>query len=203
MNTYFESLLEGYNNQANNSTVKSVIYDAMEKCAYSYRPDYVCYDMAMYVALYNCATSTRQRKHTLEHIESIIDDDYIGHEELLSNFKEFIVMKDFLKNDDEKEFDAICMKALNFFEEQKKDSKSETFAGQADSIPDVPLWQADKELKEVAEIIVSTGMNNLESYQNAQLVLGHWNLLAVSISHGFFLNLKKSLKICLILPFWL
>jgi hypothetical protein len=40
----------------------------------------------------------------------------------------------------------------------------------------------------VAEIIVSTDMHNLESYQNAQLVLGHWDLLAVSFSHGFFVN---------------
>jgi hypothetical protein len=29
-------------------------------------------------------------------------------------------------------------------------------------------------------------MHNLESYQNAQLVLGQWDL-AVSVSHGFFL----------------
>jgi hypothetical protein len=34
-------------------------------------------------------------------------------------------------------------------------------------------------------------MHNLESYQNAQLVLGRWNLLAVSISHSFFLKWKS------------
>ena len=74
---------------------------------------------------------------------------------------------------DVEEFDAICMEALDFFEKQKKESEFETFAGQADFIPDVPLWKAYEELKEVAEIIVATGMHNLESYQNAELVLGH------------------------------
>jgi hypothetical protein len=33
-------------------------------------------------------------------------------------------------------------------------------------------------------------MHNLESYHDARLVLEHWDLLAVSISHSFFLNEK-------------
>lgn len=172
MNTYFESLLEGYNNQANNGTVKSIIYDAMEEYAYSYQPGYVCYDMAMYVALYNCATSTRQRKHALEHIESIIDDDFIGHEEILSNFKEFIVLKDSLNAADEKEFDAICMKAFDFFKNQLKNSLFEARAGQCDFIPDVPVGTANDELKEVSKVIVSTDMRHFKSYQDASVVLG-------------------------------
>jgi len=65
------------------------------------------------------------------------------------------------------------MEALDCFEKQKKESEFTSFAGQSDFIPDVPLWKADEELREVAEVIVSTDMHNLESYQNAQLVLGH------------------------------
>ena len=81
-------------------------------------------------------------------------------------------MNEFLNEDDVEEFDAICIKALDFFEQQKKESEFETFAGQADFIPDVPLWKAYGELNEMAEIIIATDMHNLESYQNAQLVLG-------------------------------
>ena len=186
----FASLLDGFF-QANNEVVKSTIYDAMVGYADSYHPGYTCYDMDMYVALYKCAKTSKERKHALEHIYSIIaDDSYQYHDELIQNFKEFTQIREFLNEKDVEEFDAICMEALDFFEKQKKESEFETFAGQSDFIPDVPLWKAYEELKEVAEIIVSTGMHNLESYQNAQLVLGHWNLLAVSISHGFFIIIK-------------
>jgi len=186
----FASLLDGFS-QANNEVVKSTIYDAMVEYADSYHPGYTCYDMDMYVALYKCAKTSKERKHALEHIYSIIaDDSYQYHDELIQNFKEFTQIREFLNEKDVEEFDAICMEALDFFEKQKKESEFETFAGQSDFIPDVPLWKAYEELKEVAEIIVSTGMHNLESYQNAQLVLGHWNLLAVSISHGFFIIIK-------------
>ena len=82
-------------------------------------------------------------------------------------------MKDFLNEKDVEEFDAICMEALDFFKKKKEESEFETFAGQADFIPDVPLWKASEELKEVAEVIVGTDMHNLESYQNARIVLGN------------------------------
>ena len=169
----FASLLDGFF-QANNEVVKSTIYDAMVEYADSYHPGYTCYDMDMYVALYKCAKTSKERKHALEHIYSIIaDDSYQYHDELIQNFKEFTQIREFLNEKDVEEFDAICMEALDFFEKQKKESEFEPFAGQSDFIPDVPLWKAYEELKEVAEIIVSTGMHNLESYQNAQLVLGH------------------------------
>jgi len=187
MQNYFKNLLERFY-QAKSDAVKSTIYDAMVEYADSYHPGYSCYDMDMYVALYKCAKTSKERKHALEHIYSIIaDDSFQYHDELIDNFKEFVSMKEYLNEKDVEEFDAICMEALDFFEKQKKESEFETFAGQADFIPDVPLWKAYEELKEVAEIIVSTGMHNLESYQNAQLVLGQWKLLAVSISHGFFI----------------
>ena len=173
MNHYFKTLLVSYE-QADNNALKLIIYDAMVEYADSYHPGYTCYDMDMYIALYKCANTSKDRKHVLEHIYSIIaDDSYQYHDELIQNFKEFTQIKEFLNEKDVEEFDAICMEALDFFEKQKKESEFETFAGQADFIPDVPLWKAYEELKEVAEIIVSTGMHNLESYQNAELVLGH------------------------------
>jgi len=186
MTQYFKDLLVSFQ-QAKSEAMKSTIYDAMVEYADSYHPGYTCYDMDMYVALYKCAKTSKNRKHALEHIYSIIaDDSFQYHDELIQNFKEFTQMKEFLNEDDVEEFDAICMETLDFFEKQKKESEFETFAGQADFIPEVPLWKAYEELKEVAKIIVSTDMHNLESYQNAQLVLGQWDLLAVSVSHGFF-----------------
>ena len=171
MEKYFENLLVGFQ-QAKNDAVKSTIYDAMVEYADSYHPGYTCYDMDMYVALYKCAKTSKNRKHALEHIYSIIaDDSFQYHDELIQNFKEFAQMKEFLNEDDVEEFDVICMEALDFFEKQKKESEFDTFAGE--SIPDVPLLKAYEELKEVAEIIVSTDMHNLESYQNARIVLGH------------------------------
>ena len=173
MTDFFRNLLVGFE-QADNSAVKNTIYDAMVEYADSYHPGYTCYDMDMYVALYKCAKTSKERRHALEHIQNIIvDDSYQYHDELIQNLKEFTQIKEFLNEKDVEEFDAICMKALDFFEKQKKESEFETFAGQADFIPDVPLLKAYEELKEAAEIIVSTDMHNLESYQNAQLVLGH------------------------------
>ena len=172
MDKFFNNLIVGFE-QAKSSAVKSTIYDAMVEYADSYRPGYTCYDMDMYVALYKCAKTSKERKHVLEHIYSIIaDDSYQYHDELIQNFKEFTQIKEFLNEKDVEEFDAICMEALDLFEKQKKKSEFETFAGQGDFIPDVPLLKAYEELKEVAEIIVSTGMHNLESYQAAASVLG-------------------------------
>ena len=173
MDKFFNDLLVGFQ-QAKNDAVKSTIYDAMVEYADSYHDGYVCYDMAMYVALYKCAKTSKQRKYALEHIQYIIaDDSFQYHDELIQNLKEFTQMKDFLNEKDVEKFDAICKEALDFFKKKKEESKFETFAGQADFIPDVPLWKASEELKEVAEVIVGTDMHNLKSYQNAQLVFGH------------------------------
>ena len=161
--------------QAKSKSLRSTIYDAMVEYANSYHPGYTCYDMDMYIALYKRAKTSKERKHVLEHIYSIITDDaFQYHDELIQNFKEFIQINEFLNEKDVEKFDAICMKALDFFVKQKKESEFEAFVGQADFIPDMPLRNAYAELKEVAEIIVSTGMPNLKSYQKAQLVLGHW-----------------------------
>ena len=167
----FASLLDGFF-QANNEVVKSTIYDAMVEYADSYHPGYTCYDMDMFVALYKCARTNEQRKHALEHIQDIIVDDYQYHDELIQNFKEFTLIREFLNENDEEVFDAICKEFLDFFIKQKEESEFEASAGQADFIPDVPVWEAHRELKEVAEIIVGTDMRNLQSYQKARLVLG-------------------------------
>lgn len=202
MNTKFKSLLETFS-QANNDVVRNIIFGKMEEYAYSYRPDYTCYDMDMYVALYKCANTSQQRKHVLEHIQSIIDEDaFQYHDELIENLRQFVSITGSLKEEDEKEFDTICMQAFDFFDKQLQWSYDQAMCGQADFIPDVPLGVAERERREVAEIIVSTGMRNLESYQAAASVLGLWNLSCECISQ-LFLKMKKSAKICLILQFWL
>ena len=187
MTNYFRDLLECFY-QAN-GTMKNTIYDEMVEYADSYHPGYVCYDMDMYVALYKCAKTNKQREHVLEHISDIVDDDsFQFHDELIKNLKEFTLMKEFLNENDAEKFDAICMQVLDFFKKQKKESEFEAFAGQSDFIPDVPVWKANGELKEVAEIIVSTDMRGMESYREALVVLGQWDLLAVSVSYGFFVK---------------
>ncbi len=199
---YFSNLLECFN-QASNDVVRNIIFEEMEEYAYSYRPDYTCYDMDMYVALYKCAKTSQQRKHVLEHIQSIIDEDaFQYHDELIENLRQFVSIIGFLKEEDEKEFDTICMQAFEFFDKRLQWSYDQAICGQADFIPDVPLGVAERERREVAEIIVSTGMRNLESYQAAASVLGLWNLSCECISQ-LFLKMKKSAKICLILQFWL
>lgn len=186
MDKYFAELLEQFN-QANNDSVKNTIYDAMVEYADSYHPGYTCYDMDMFVALYKCAKTNEQREHALEHIQDIIvDDSYQYHDELIQNFKEFTLMKEFLNENDEEVFDAMCKEFLDFFIKQKKESEFEAFAGQADFIPNAPVDIARKELKEVAEIIVGTDMRRIESYRKASEVHGIWDLLAVSVSYGFF-----------------
>ena len=193
MTKYFSSLLEGYNNPANNETVKSIIYDAMEEYAYSYQPGYVCYDMSMYVALYKCAKTEQQRKHALYHMNSIIiDDAFQSHEELIQNFKEFILLKDFLHEEDIIEFDILCMMELDFFKKELEWSRVQAKCGQADFIPDVPVGTAYEYLKEVAELVISTGLP-LESFEVAQKILTKWKISCGYFSQ-LFLKWKNNMK---------
>ena len=176
MRENLEELLDGFHS-TNSSAVKSAIYNEMLMKVNSHCKNarYGCYDMFMYVALYKCAVLPQQRKHALEQMYSIIiDDTYQNHSELIQNLEEFTQMKEFLNEDDVIEFDAICMEALDFFEKKMKESEFEAFAGQSDFIPEVPLWEAENELKKVAELVVSTGMSDLESYQEAVKVLNTW-----------------------------
>ena len=168
----YEELLETFY-QANNDAVRSVIFEEMEEYAYSYRPDYTCYDMDMYVALYKCAKTDEQREHALQNIQDVIDEDaFQSHEELIENLRQFVSIIGSLKEEDEKKFDTICMQAFDFFDKQLQWSYDQAMCGQADFIPDVPLGVAERERREVAEIIASTGMRNLESYQACASVLG-------------------------------
>lgn len=187
MNSKFEKLLEHFY-QATTDAEKNTIYGEMEGYAYSFRRDYSCYDVDMYVALYKCAMVPYQRKNALNHISSIIADDYIGHEELIDNFKEFVSMDEFLKDEDKDEFDILCMTELDFFKKELKWAEAQVNCGQADFGVDVCIPKAVNELKGVAGLIVSTGMLDLESYQEAVKVLNSWEGLAVSVSHGFSLN---------------
>lgn len=170
---YFEELLEGFN-QANNDTVKNVIYHSMEEFAYSYHPGYTCYDIDMYIVLYKCAKTSKQRKHVFEQIQDIIDDDaFQTHEELIKNLREVVSLTEFLKEEDEEKFDLVCTKSLDFFKKQLSWSRAQARCGQSDFIPDTPLNVAEDELKEVAEIIVSADKRNSASYQDAAKILGN------------------------------
>ena len=202
MNSKFEKLLDRFY-QATTEAEKNTIYGEMEGYAYSFRRDYSCYDVDMYVALYKCAKTDEQREHALQNIQDVIDEDaFQYHDELIENLRQFVSIIDSLKEEDEKKFDTICMQAFDFFDKQLQWSYNQAMCGQAGFIPDVPLGVAERERREVAEIIASTGMRNLESYQAAASVLGLWNLSCEYISQ-LFLKIKKFAKICLILQFWL
>jgi len=192
MTNYFKDLVSGYN-QASSNVVKNTIYDAMVKYAGEYHPGYVCYDMDMYVALYKYATTSDQRKHALNEIYGIIDDDFIGHRELIDNFKEFISMKEFLNGENKTEFDFLCMTELDFFKKALKWSLDQAKCGQADFYPDVPVSETEGELKKIAELIVSTGMSDLESYHEALEVLKEWFISREYISR-LFLKWKSPWK---------
>ena len=140
---------------------------------------YGCYDMFMYVALYKCAVSPQQRKNALERAYSIIiDDTYQDHDDLISNFSEFVSLAESLDEEDKTEFDIICMTELDFFQKELKWANDQVKCGQADFGADVSIPNAVNELKEVAELIISTGMSDLESYQEAVKLLGEWILAA-------------------------
>jgi len=168
MTDVFKGLVESYNSTSNEA-VRGIIYDAMMRYTKEYHPGYVCYDMDMYVALYKYATTPAQRKYVLNHICSIIDDDFIGEDELVSNFKEFApVMKDFLHKDDVFEFDALCTIELSFFMNLLEESKNPK---RHHVIPPLPVDVVEGYLKEVAEAVLSTNMKDLESYEMALKIL--------------------------------
>ena len=172
MTKHFASLLEGYENQANNKVVKGVLYNLMKEYAYSYQHGYVCYDMDMYVALYKCANTSQERKIALEHMLGIMGDDaFQTNKELLQDFKEFISLKKILKDEDKQDFDIICLEALDVFKKNLKWSQELAKCGQADFYPDVPISETKGELKEIAELIISIGMSDMVSHQEALKVL--------------------------------
>ena len=149
--------------------VKGFLYDDMVRYAKEYHTGYVCYDMDMYVALYECAMTPIQRKNALNYICDIIDDDFIGEEELVSNFKEFApVMKNFLNKDDVIYFDALCIIELDFFMKLLEESKSPK---EHHVIPPPSVEVAKGYLDEVAKAIISTDMKELESYGIASKIL--------------------------------
>ena len=157
----------------------------MVKYTQEYHPGYVCYDMDMYTALYKCAMTSEQRNEALDKVDSIITDDcYQSHDEIISNFREFLSLKDFIHEKDILYFDDICSDELDFFKKQLEWVRDQAKCGQADFGCDVSIPEAKKELKEIAELIVFTDMTNLKSYKEASKVLEKWNL-AVGFSHGF------------------
>ena len=163
MTDYFKKLVAEYNS-AKSEFLKSIIYDAMLGYVEEYHEGYVYYDMDMYVALYKCSTTPGQRTFALKQMDEIIVDDYIYTDGLIENFKAFVSLKDFLNVDDVVEFDILCMKELNFF----KARFDATVSGEKNY---VSVGEAKEELKDVAQLIVSTGMFDMGSYQLASRIL--------------------------------
>lgn len=148
--------------------MENMVYDEMVEYADSYNSDCV----SMYVDLYKCAKISKRNNHILEHIYSIIiDEDTFKYPyEIIRDFKEVISLTDFLDEKDEDKFDDICRKILNFFRKQYRDSIWGN--GQNGTAPYASIVASSMELTEVAEIIISTDMRNLRSYQMALSVLG-------------------------------
>lgn len=164
MNNYFKNLVAAYN-QVEDADVKSFIYDAMVKYASDYHVDYSNYDMDMYVELYKCASTQGQRKYALKRMHDIaIDYSFQSLDEIIQNFKEFTLMKDYLDDQDVQEFDEICKEVLDFFKDMFIESLNEANAGQADFIPRIPVYEAKDNLVRVIGLILDTKMENLESY---------------------------------------
>ena len=171
MEQKFRDLVDGYN-QAKSNTVKNTIYDAMVNYTSEYHPGYVCYDMDMYVELYNCATTSEQRKHALDEMYSIIVDNSCQfYDDIIQNFKEVVCLTPFLKKNDIVEFDILCMTVLDYFKKELKWSEDQAKCGQSDFLPDVPIGTTKGCLKMVAGLIVGTNMSNLETYHEAEKIL--------------------------------
>lgn len=162
----FLTKLDGFY-QANGQSVKNTDYDEMME----YADSYACDDIEMYVALYRCANTHWQRNRVLKHIHNIIiDTDSVEcGEDLIQKFKEFVSLKDYLDERDEEKFDSICMKVIDFFINRFQNSVWRL--GRSNSAPETSILESSEELKEVAEIIISTDMR-MESYQVALQVMG-------------------------------
>lgn len=152
-------------NQVNSEEAKRTIYGIMVKYAGEYHLPYVCYDMDMYVALYKYAGTCEERKYALNCIHSIIvDNSFQCVDEIIQNFKEFTLIKDYLDEEDIQEFDAICMDVLLFFEKILAEVKFEANFGQSDFVPCITVKEAENYFKQVVDIILDTKISNLESY---------------------------------------
>ena len=155
------------NCQAKGMPVKNTDYEKMLEYADAYLYD----DIKVYIALYKCANTHWQRNRIMKHIQNIIvnADSFQLSDDLIEKFREFVSLKDFLDERDEETFDIICMDVLNFFRNQFQDSI--WGIGQYNSTPEFSIVESSEELREVAEIIISTDMR-MTSYQIAVEVLG-------------------------------
>lgn len=161
MNTYFKILLDKYN-QAETDAEKEKRFVAMFEYANAYREDYSIYDMDMYVELYKCSTTPYYRNCALEHMDSISTDGLLYLEEIIENFMEFTLLKDYLDPGDVKKFDEIFGKVLDFFLNRLEEIKTFDFNYPVESIE-----EAENNLKQVVDLILGTQMNELESYKKA------------------------------------
>ena len=163
MVTFIQELVAGYED-TNDKIAKIVLYNEIRKYLEDSNPWAVAYDMEACVALYRYSVTSCQRAHALKEIGSIILDDFIGDDGIVSNFKEFVVMKGFLHNDDVKWFDSCCMSVLKYFDDKvKKSLKSKKCSSDSNVLK--------KYLREVVGSVKSTGMADMGSYKFACNVL--------------------------------
>ena len=163
MVTFLKELVAGYED-TNDKIAKIVIYNEIRKYLENSNPWAVAYDMEAYVMLYKYAATPSQRMHALNQICDIIIDDFIGDDGIVSNFKDFLVVKSFLHEDDVDKFDSLCMCVLRYFDDKvKKISKSKKHSTDFNVLK--------KYLREVVESVKSLEMENMKSHKFACEIL--------------------------------
>ena len=163
MLSFIQELVVGYED-TNNKIAKIVIYNEIRKYLENSNPWAVAYDMEACVALYKYSVTSCQRTYALKEISDIIMDDFIGDDGIVSNFKEFVVMKGFLHDDDMEWFDSCCMSVLKYFDDKvKKSLKSKKHSTDSNVLK--------KYLREVVDSVKSTEMTDMRSYKFACNVL--------------------------------
>ena len=155
---YLQELVAGYED-TNDKIAKMVIHDEIRKYLENSHPWAVAYDMEAYVMLYKYAATSSQRRYAWSQICDIVCDDFIGDDGIASNFKEFIVMKDFLHDeDDKKKFDSLCMCVLEYFDDRVEKS----LESDEDHVGVLKEY-----LRTVAGFVKSTEMTDMNSYKFA------------------------------------
>ena len=166
MISFVKDLVAG-REDTNDNVEKIAIYDDLRRFIEGSNPWAVCYDMELYVALYKYATTCYRREYAKKLIDDTIVDDFIGDEGIVDNFMHFVVMKDFLYEDDVKWFDSQCMSVLTYFSNRVKKSKKP----KKSHVVSLDSRVQDEYLRKVAETVKSMEMTEMRSYEFACKVL--------------------------------
>lgn len=166
MITFVTELVAG-REDTSDKVEKIAIYDDLRRFIEKSNPWAVCYDMELYVALYKYAITRSRREYAKKLIDDTIVDDFIGDEGIVDNFKHFVVIKDFLHEDDVKWFDTLCMSVLDYFSNRVKKSKKPK---RSQVVPLNPKVQ-NEYFRKAAEAVKSTEMTEMRSYNFALKIL--------------------------------